>query len=153
MHQKLQHTATHCNTLQHTATHCNALQHATHCNTLQHTTTTALSMPAVLSTPNNTLQHTSTLYNTHCNTHCNTQCNTHCNGGVQTIHFGVRVWKSVRQCRTLFSERIHRALLQKRPIILRSLLIVANPYDNVVHFSQKDFLLSCCFVHLRKKCV
>ena len=45
---RLQHTATHCNTLQHTrygllwrlqhtATHCNTLQHtATHCNTLQH---------------------------------------------------------------------------------------------------------------------
>ena len=37
---KLQHTATHCNTLQHTATHCNTLQHtATHCTTLQHTAT------------------------------------------------------------------------------------------------------------------
>jgi len=37
-YNKLQHTATHCNTLQHTATHCNTLQHtATHCNTLQHT--------------------------------------------------------------------------------------------------------------------
>jgi len=32
----MQHTAAHCNTLQHTATHCNTLQHtATHCNTLQ----------------------------------------------------------------------------------------------------------------------
>jgi len=39
-YNKLQHTATHCNTLQHTATHCNTLQHtATHCNTLQHTAT------------------------------------------------------------------------------------------------------------------
>jgi len=36
--QRVQHTATHCNTLQHTATHCNTPQHtATHCNTLQHT--------------------------------------------------------------------------------------------------------------------
>ena len=34
---RVQHTATHCNTLQHTATHCNTLEHtATHCNTLQH---------------------------------------------------------------------------------------------------------------------
>jgi len=32
---RLQHTATHCNTLQHTATHCNALQHtATYCNNI-----------------------------------------------------------------------------------------------------------------------
>ena len=37
---RLQHTATHCNTLQRTATHCTTLQHtATHCNTLQHTAT------------------------------------------------------------------------------------------------------------------
>jgi len=37
IHESLQHTAAHCNTLQHTATHCNTLQHtATHCNTLQH---------------------------------------------------------------------------------------------------------------------
>jgi len=33
--ERVQHTATHCNTLQHTATHCNTLQHtATHHNTL-----------------------------------------------------------------------------------------------------------------------
>ena len=37
---KLQHTATHCNTLQNTATQCNTLQHtAQHCNTLQNTAT------------------------------------------------------------------------------------------------------------------
>jgi len=73
--KRLQHSATHCNTLQHTATqficstsqeilrkcatyaylpptatHCNTLQHtATHCNTLQHTATHC-----------NTLQHTAT---------------------------------------------------------------------------------------------
>jgi len=57
---RVEHTATHCNTLQHTAAHCNTLQHTAthvfqlhlqpflcgicaesrkHCNTLQHTTT------------------------------------------------------------------------------------------------------------------
>jgi len=37
---RLQHNATHCNTLQHTATHCNSLHlTAPHCNTLQHTAT------------------------------------------------------------------------------------------------------------------
>ena len=35
--QKLQHTATHCNTLQHTATHCNIFSPHKYCNTLQHT--------------------------------------------------------------------------------------------------------------------
>jgi len=41
--QKLQHTATHCNTLQHTAPHCNILQHqARYCNTRQHTSATWL---------------------------------------------------------------------------------------------------------------
>ena len=38
--QKLQRTATHCNTLQHTATHCDTLRHtATHCDTLQYSAT------------------------------------------------------------------------------------------------------------------
>jgi len=38
--QRLQHTATQCNTLQHNATHCNTLQHTkTYFNILQHTTT------------------------------------------------------------------------------------------------------------------
>ena len=71
---RLQHTATHCNTLEHPATPCNTLQHtATHCNTLQH--------PA---TPCNTLQHPATHCNalqrpaTPCNTlqHTATPCNT-----------------------------------------------------------------------------
>jgi len=80
-HIRLQHTATHCNTLQHTATHCNThtsqrrnytathirLQHtATHCNTLQHTARYC-----------NTLQHTYvTAQQLHCNTH---KTATHCN--------------------------------------------------------------------------
>jgi len=46
--EKVQHTATHCNTLQHTATHCNKLQHtATHCNTLQYTS--RLCLPSLYS--------------------------------------------------------------------------------------------------------
>jgi len=65
---RLQHTATHCNTLQHTATHCNTLQHtATHCNTLQYTAIQC-----------NILQHTATHCNTlhHTATHCNTRKHT-----------------------------------------------------------------------------
>ena len=42
---RLQHTATHCNTLRNTATHCNTLQHtATHCNTATLTATTTLQL-------------------------------------------------------------------------------------------------------------
>jgi len=37
---KLQHNASHCNTLHHTASYCNTMQHdARHCNTLQHDAT------------------------------------------------------------------------------------------------------------------
>jgi len=89
----LQHTATHCNTLQHTATHlqntathstwqrshgeeastakithCNTLQHTeTHCNTLaKHCNTlylTAIVWWGSFYSQNNTLQHTTTLWN------------------------------------------------------------------------------------------
>jgi len=67
---RLQHTATHCNTLQtlqhtaNTATHIIKLQHtATRCDTLQHTATHSI-----------TLQHTATRCATLCHTatHCNT---------------------------------------------------------------------------------
>ena len=33
----------------------------------------------------------------------------------------------------------HRALLQKRPIILRSLLIVATPHENIIYHFQSIF--------------
>ena len=74
---RLQHTATHCNTLQHTATHCNTLQHtATHCNTLQHTAThcNTLSISRWEAGTLLTLQYTATHCNTlqHTATHCNT---------------------------------------------------------------------------------
>ena len=109
----LQHTATHCNTLQHTATHCNTLQHTTtHCNTLQHTATHC-----------NTLQHTAT--------HCNTlQWATHdiaqvfmCDVGWLWLVGSFKLYVSFAGFRLFY-----RALLQKRPILLRSLLIVATPY-------------------------
>jgi len=79
IYNKLQHTATHCNTLQHTATH-----YHTHGNTRKHTAThckTQTWLPTSTTQCNicNTLQHTAT----HCNTlqhtaaHCNTLQHTH----------------------------------------------------------------------------
>jgi len=76
---RVQHIATHCNTLQHTATHCNTLQHtATHCNTLQHTATHSHTQEELACS---TLQHVATNCNTlqHTATHCNTLTHT---GGV-----------------------------------------------------------------------
>ena len=88
--RRMQHTATHCNTLQCTATtymyqehtswvtcaiyvaHCNTLQHAaTHCNTL-HYTATHCNILQHTATHGNTLQHTATHCNTlqHTATHC-----------------------------------------------------------------------------------
>jgi len=98
---RLQHTATHCNTLQHTAMHCNALKRTeTHCNMLQHTFAigagnfersgedwdakngcfqkgcdcSMLQHTATHYNNCNALKHTVTLYNTlqHTATHCNT---------------------------------------------------------------------------------
>jgi len=86
-----------------TATHYNTLQHtATHCNTLQHTAT-----------------------------HCNTlQCATHdiaqvfmCDVGWLWLVGSFKLYVSFAGFRLFY-----RALLQKRPILLRSLLIVATPY-------------------------
>ena len=117
----LQHTATHCNTLQHTATHCNmlpqlssalecALQHtAKHCKILQHTAT-------------------------HCNTLEFTTIHRQIDRQIYTFaciyHTGwLRLVGSLK-IQVSFAEYslIYRALLQKRPAILRSLLIVSTPY-------------------------
>jgi len=103
--QKLQHTATHCNTLQHTATHCNTVwdflviiwdtKAATHCNTLWQTLRYLLWAPLHhTATHCDTLQHTATHCSTlqHTATHCNTlqHTATHCN-----THWGncLKYWK------------------------------------------------------------
>ena len=68
--QRLQPTATCCNTLQHTATRYNTLQHATtHCNTLQHTVLYCTTLTTHAATycntmQHSTLQHTASHYNT-----------------------------------------------------------------------------------------
>jgi len=90
IYNKLQHTATHCNTLQHTATYCNTLQHtATHCNTLPHTwqytethcnTLQHVDMSVHICDAVQHVQHSATLQHTvthsatlqHTVTHCNT---------------------------------------------------------------------------------
>jgi len=118
------HTATHCNVLQNAATQCSILQHTTtHCNTLQHTAT-----------------------------HCNTlQCTAkHCSIlqlSFQCMRAGwtpglpwIQAMGWLRLVGSLkvyvsFAEHslFHRALLQKRPTILRSLLIVATPHENSLY--------------------
>jgi len=80
--------------------------------------------------------------NTHCCTHCNTHCNTHCDTCCNTADMSFsKLSYIVMSCmgwlRVLGSIKLHvsfaeyslvyRALLQKKPIILRSLLIVATP--------------------------
>ena len=125
--KKLQHTATHCNTLlQHTATHrvasnvqdvarnpatfctlgatrcvCNI---ATQSNTLQHTSATLCDTLQHTAAHCNTLQHTAT----HCNTlphaarHCNTHY-THCN----------TLQHTATRCNTLHHTATHCNTLQR----------------------------------------
>jgi len=95
----LQHTATYCNILQNTALHCNILQRiAMHCKALQYT-----------ATQYNTLQRTAT--------------------GMCRAMGWLRLVGSLK-LQVSFAEYrlLYRALLQKRPVILWSLLIVATPY-------------------------
>jgi len=147
----LQRTATHCKALQRTAKHCNALQRtATHCNALQRTAThcNALQCTAMHC---NALQCTAT----HCNAlqRTATQCNaskhtpTYCNALQRTashytalqraikalLHTGMgwlRFVGSLKWYVSFAKEPYNRDdILQKRPVILRSLLIVATPYQ------------------------
>jgi len=110
--------ATHCNTLQHTATHCNTLQHtATHCNTL-HCCLPSNDLYWYPATHCTTLHHTAT--------HCNTLQHTDIQKRVPPMGW-LRLVGSL-QLQVAFAEYslFYRALLQKRPIILRRLLIVAT---------------------------
>ena len=97
-HNTLQHTATHCNTLQHTATHCN-----TQCNTLSH--------PGGHTRRRKRNSRNDGRHSTYC--HCS--------------RYVVCVW---RKLKVSFVKQPYKRdhILQKRPIILRSILIVATPY-------------------------
>jgi len=145
MQHTLQHTATH------TATHCNTLQHpATKHHTLFHMT-----LPGTGSESCHTVTYCNALLHpaTHCNcvAGCNsllqylqrtiTSCNTHCNTlqHPATKHHtlfhvtlpgtGRESCHTVTYCISFAKEPYKRDyILQKRPIILRSLLIVATPY-------------------------
>jgi len=129
----LQHTAIHCsimhhtatfaihyNTLQHTATQCNMLHHiATHCNTLQHIATYCImkfctgmvrhpTCPAALPTDNVCVWH---------------------DAFICCLDMGwLRLVGSLKWKISCANEPCKRDdFLQKRPMILRSLLIVATP--------------------------
>ena len=129
-----EHTAAHCSTPQHTAAHCSTLQHtATHYTTLLQTATHC-----------STLQFTAT--------HCNIQyrqwyagaedCRQHALGNGEGEH--ARNWcpreksQNKMACGVWMSHSTHmnislfcRALLQKRPILTRSLLIVATQREKL----------------------
>ena len=108
----LQHTATHCNTLQHTATHCNTLQHtATHCNTLQ---LLWLLTRCVNSVNSHLLPHLVTLDNSHLFLVC---CDESWRG--QQSPFANTASSSKLYVSSAEYRLFYRALLQKRPAILR----------------------------------
>ena len=108
--------ATHCSTLQHTAAHGSTLQHtAAHGSTLQHTATHC-----------NGLQHTVT----HCNTSWSNQWDmTYLSMWCAYSHMvWLRLVGSLKSQVSFAKEPYERDdILQKRPIILRSLLLVATP--------------------------
>jgi len=102
---------TRCNTLQHTAARCNTLQHAaTRCKTLQHAATRC-----------NMLQHAAT--------RCSTLQHLLISRYISRAMGWLRLGGSLKSYVSFAEYRLfHRALLQKRPIILMSLLLKATPY-------------------------
>ena len=115
---------THCNTLQHTATHCSTLQHtAAHCNTLQHTATHM-----------NESCHTSKCVISHVWMSHFTRMNARVKSHIWTSHVTRMGWLRLVGCLKIQVSLQNtglfcRALLQKRPIFLSILLIVATPYE------------------------
>jgi len=129
-------------TMKHTATQCNTPQHAaTRCNTLQHTATQYNTMhdhPDRLQTHRNTLQHSAIL----CNTlqHSAILCNT-----LHDHPDKLQLWKVQHDAHDMGRLRLVGSLqlyvsfakepykrdyiLHKRLVILKSLLIVATPYQ------------------------
>jgi len=113
------------NTLQHTATHCNTLQHTAlhcniHCNTLQHAATRC-----------NTLQHTAT--------HCNIWPWL-CMGWLRLVGFS--------NLQVSFAKEPYKRdyILQKRPIILRSLLMDTSDQVLATKWVQHPLVSTKCFV-------
>ena len=148
----LQHTATHCNTQQHTAphsthasTHCNTLQHtATHCNTLQPSSICGtLFRVALLQMSHGThvneswhmwMSHDTCEWVMKHMWMSHDTCEwvmTHVNPAILASVIS-QVTEDIRltQSQVSFAKEPYKRdnILQKRPIILRSLLIVATPW-------------------------
>ena len=101
------------NNLQQSATHCNTLQQTTtHCNTLQHTATPCLQRLSVAPFRQNKT----------------TEVEIEASDSIPNAT-GFIYMNGVATIKNSFAEYslFYRTLLHKRPIILRSLLIVANP--------------------------
>jgi len=169
----LQHTATHCNTLQHTATHCNTLQHtATFSSRASRASLEACA--AVLKSANQLHAHIHI-----CVCVCVCVCTCAWESMHTYTYMCVCVCERERECvyayscaevpkliicsmgllhlvgslksKVSFAEYhlFNRALLQRRPIISRSLLIVATPYPifyvsyiiNTLHHIYYSYLL------------
>ena len=145
----MQHTVTHCNALQHTATHCNTPQHtATHCHTLQHAATHCNSDVLYPSYIIRYVFHLDIFYLSVYSEHIGMYTPTilvgpwkyiiryafHLDILLPHIQRGVMEWIRLvgsSKLQVSFAEYplCYRALLQKRPVILRSLLIKATPYQ------------------------
>jgi len=127
----LHNTATHCNTLHNTATHCNTLHNtATHCNTLHNTATQLSSKHRQL-----TIHPSSTLISPI--PHLSTTKLIY----ISPIHYLSMGWLRLVgsfKLQVSFAKEPYKrdCILQKRPIILRSLLIVATPYHNSFMFDK-----------------
>ena len=139
------HAATHCNTLQHAATRCNALHHvAPYCDTLHHTATRYIPFPELLVdlVDDDAATHCKILQRTtsNCNvlqrtaTHIHARRSNLNNCTIWLIYIAVSCKGWLRLVGALKLQvsigkysLFYRALLQKRPIILRRVLIVATP--------------------------
>jgi len=137
----------------HTASRCIKLHHTvTHCYTLKHPSTATIDASrsaGELCTELKTLQHTATLCNAlqilhHTASHCNTlqHCNT-ATGAImewQWLVYSFKIYVS-------FAEYglFYKALLQKRPMFLRSLLIGVTSCRCMEYCSRliKNILLFC----------
>jgi len=123
---KLQHTATHCNTLQHTVTHGNTRQHtATHGNTLQHTATHCSNLqqpaaPHVDLTPSSQIERWSNLAASprryirkgHLTWHIRIYCSRHCNTLQRTATPCNTLQRAATHCNTLQRTAPHCNTLQ-----------------------------------------
>ena len=122
-----QHTAPHCNRLQHTAAHCNNTTTPAHC--AEQRDAASCNTPQRTATHCNALQHTAAYYNTLQHITTLLQHQPIMKEKMPLMPLARLVGSLKLQVSFAEYSLFYRALLQKRRIILRSLLMVATPYD------------------------